>query len=89
MQGKNEKPNGTRGFRKYELRLFRTFASNWIYGRTHWKHIQVSKYIFKIVVTPVTPEANGVLLEAICQKHGAGQLYCVEQVEESIGGGMS
>jgi len=35
--------------------------------------------------TPNQPEANWILFEAICQKHGAGQLQCVQQVEESMG----
>ena len=35
------------------------------------------------------PEANGVLFEAIYQKNGAGQLQCIAQVEESMGGGVS
>jgi len=39
--------------------------------------------------TPSQPEANPLLLEAICQQDRAGQLQCVQQVEESMGGGVS
>jgi hypothetical protein len=36
--------------------------------------------------TPNQPEANLILIEANCQNYGAGQLQCIEKVEESMGG---
>jgi len=34
-------------------------------------------------------EANRILIEAIWQMDGPGQLQCIQQVKESIGGGAS
>jgi len=36
--------------------------------------------------SPNQLEANGMPLEAICQKHGAAQLECLQQMEKSMGG---
>jgi hypothetical protein len=35
------------------------------------------------------PEANRIVIEAICQKDGAVERKCIQQVEQSMGGGIS
>jgi len=39
--------------------------------------------------TPNQPGANQVFIDAICEKDGAGQLQCIQQVQESMGGRVS
>ena len=39
--------------------------------------------------SPNQLEANRILCEAICQKDGAAQLQCIQQVEQSLGGWVS